>query len=567
MKGDQQGQKEPRVQRLMFFRVVIASFLFGIAALIQLKMPESLSVASLRAIYAIITATYLLSIVYVFLLKSIKNISINVYIQSIIDILLVTVLVYATGGVESVYSTLYPLVIIYSVLFLGRRGGLFIASVSGILYGLLVDLEFYGVIHPLYSGTYQYSMEPGAVLLRICVHIVSFYIVVFLTSYLVEIERQTKTLLTEKESAFDQLGILHHRIIESVGSGIMTVDLEGKIKTFNRAAEEITGVSPRDALGKKIDDVFPDFSRGMDGMQEKDEGSSAERFEVVLSSNGSNTILGFSVYPLIDPEGSGIGRIFIFQDLTSVKEMEREIESSRRLALMGEMSAILAHELRSPLASISGSVRLLKEGLQLRDSDRKLMDIILMGTDQLESLVRDFLLFARPDTSDRAAVEVKTLVDEVIESARVSLGRDQSVDIIKNVSGSSTTVHGNGGEIRQAVWNLVLNSFQAMPEGGTVEIQTRPGVDEDNRQTLEISVSDTGCGIEKTQLGRVREPFFTTKEKGTGLGLAIVSRIVASHGGVLTIESESGEGTRCRITLPVGDRSEEQMPGIGRRVR
>ncbi len=556
MKEGLQGHKKPRVQRLMFFRVVIASFLLGIAVIVQFRMPESLSATSLRATYLLIAATYLLSIVYVFLLKSIKNISVNVYIQGIVDILLVTVLVYVTGGIESVYSTLYPLIIISSVLFLGKRGGLFIASVSGILYGLLVDLEFYGLIHPLYSGVYQYNAEAGDVFLRICVHIVSFYVVVFLTSFLVEIERQTKTLLTEKESAFDQLGILHHRIVESVGSGIMTVDLGGRIKTFNRAAMEITGLASRDALEKSIDEIFPDFSRGMEDFKGGAGDPSAQRIEVVLSSNGNDTILGFSVYPLIDPEGNGIGRIFIFQDLTSIKEMEREIERSRRLALMGEMSAILAHELRSPLASISGSIRLLIDGLDLKDSDRKLMEIILMGKDQLENLVRDFLLFARPDTADRCVLDIGDLIDEVIGSARVSLGRNRDVDMIKNLC-AENEVYGNRGEIRQAVWNLVLNAFQAMPGGGTLEIETWTAVDKSNRRLLEISVSDTGCGIEETQMSKVHEPFYTTKEKGTGLGLAIVNRIITSHDGEFRIESDPGEGTRCTIVLPVAGRAEE----------
>lgn len=552
MKDNQRGQKgvETRVWWLMFFRVAIASFLLGVAAIIQFRMPDSLSVASIRAIYIIIGATYLLSIVYAFLWKAIKNVATNVYIQSTFDILLVTALVYVTGGIESVYSTLYPLVIIYSVLFLGRRGGLFIASASGILYGLLTDLEFYGVIHPLYSGTYHYTLEAGHVFLRICIHIASFYAVALLALFLVGIEKKTKTLLSEKESAFDQLDILHKSIIESVGSGIMTVDLGGRIKTFNRAAEDITGITPHDAIGRAVDDIFPGFSGAIDRVKGGGGDSSARRFEIVLSLNGDDTTLGFSIYPLIDQEGNGIGRIFIFQDLTSIKEMEREIEKNRKLALMGEMSAVLAHELRSPLASISGSIRLLMEGLNLEGSDRKLMEVILMGKDQLENLVRDFLLFARPDTLNCCAVDVEQIMDEVLESARFSPGWNEDVAVIKNLC-ARNEVYGNGIEIRQTLWNIVLNAFQAMPDGGTLEIETRPGVDEQDREILSISVSDTGCGIEQKHMNKVHEPFYTTKEKGTGLGLAIVNRIVESHGGTFRIESEPDRGTRCTIALPV----------------
>ena len=552
MKDNQQGQKgvEARVWWLMFFRFAIASFLLGIAVIIQFRMPDSLSVASIRAIYIIIATTYLLSILYVFLLRAIPSIFINVYIQSSLDILLVTGLVYVTGGIESVYSTLYPLIIIYSVLFLGKRGGLFVASASGILYGLLVDLEFYDVIHPLYSGTYQSNAEAGSVFLRICIHIASFYIVALLASFLVEIERRTKTLLSEKESAFDQLDILHKSIIESVGSGIMTVDLGGRIKSFNRAAEEITGIPSYEAMGRVVDDIFPDFSGALDRVKMRKKHFPAERFEIVLSSSGNDTALGFSIYPLIDPEGNGIGRIFIFQDLTSIKEMEREIEKNRKLALMGEMSAVLAHELRSPLASISGSTKLLMEGLNLKGSDRKLMEIILRGKDQLEILVRDFLLFARPDTRNRSTIDVGDIVSEILEAVRFSPGWNGNVEIVKNLC-EHNEVYGNGTEIRQTLWNIVLNAIQAMPDGGVLEIETRPGVDEDNREILAISVSDTGCGIEKKHMNKVHEPFYTMKEKGTGLGLAIVDRIVESHGGTFRIESEPHRGTRCTIALPI----------------
>ncbi|MBW2545263.1 MAG: PAS domain S-box protein [Deltaproteobacteria bacterium] len=557
MKNSRQEQKtvKARVQWLIFFRIAIASFLFGVAAIIQFRMPDSPSLHSIHAIYIIVGITYLLSILYVFLLKSIKNISINVYIQSLLDTLLVTGLVYSTGGIESVYSTLYPLIILYSALFLGKNGAAFVASACSIFYGLLVDLEFYGAIQPIYGGTYQYSVEAGHVFLRICIHVASFYVVALLASFVVEMERKTKALLSEKESAFDQLDILHKSIIESVGSGVMTVDLEGRIKSFNRAAEEITGIPSSGAMDRIIDDIFPDFSGAMSSATERGEGSPvARRFEIGLSSKRDAATLGFSIYPLIDPEGNDIGRIFIFQDLTSIKKMEKEIEKSRRLALMGEMSAALAHELRSPLASISGSIKLLTEDLKLEESDRKLMEIILMGKDQLENLVRDFLLFARPDTRDRCKIDVAGIMDEVLESIRFSPGWNGNVEVVKNLC-VQNEIYGNRTEIRQTLWNIVSNAFQAMPEGGTLEIETRLDAGEDNREALEIFVRDTGCGIEEKHMKNVREPFYTTKEKGTGLGLAVVSRIVESHGGTFRIESEPGNGTRCTILLPVAERS------------
>ncbi|MCD6486859.1 MAG: PAS domain S-box protein [Syntrophobacterales bacterium] len=559
MKDNHQEQKSAssKVQWLMFFRLAIASFLLGIVAIIQFNLPDSLPIASIHAIYILVIITYLLSILYVFLLKSIKNISINVYIQCLFDVVLVTILVYVTGGIESVYSILYPLIVIYSVLFLGKRGGLLVASVVSIMYGLLLDLEFYGTIHPIYDKIYQYDVNAGHVFLQICINIVSFYVVALLASFVVETEKKTKMLLSEKESAFDQLDILHKSIIESVGSGIMTVGPDSRVKSFNRAAEKITGMSSYDAMDRVVDDIFPDFPeiRGRIKEMERNPNPSSRRFEIALSPGVNDTILGFSIYPLIDPGGNSIGDILIFQDLTSIKKMEKEIEKNKRLALMGEMSAVLAHELRSPLASISGSVKLLMESLELEGSDRKLMEIVLMGKDQLENLVRDFLLFARPDTHNRCKIDIENIIDEILESIHFSPGWNEKVEIGENLCGQGE-VYGNSTEIKQALWNIVLNALQAMPDGGVLGIETKLDVGENNCEFLEISVNDTGCGIEKKHINSVLEPFYTMKEKGTGLGLAVVNRIVESHGGVFRIESEPYKGTRCTILLPVDEQKE-----------
>jgi len=539
----------------MFFRLAVVSFILGISAFTQFRMPGTLAASSIRSIYFLISVTYLFSILNLALLKTIKSVSLNVYFQSTFDILLVTTLVYVTGGIGSVYSPLYPLIIIYSVLFLGKNGGVFVASASGILYGLLVDLEFYGVIHPIYSRTYLYSTDPGHVFLKICVHIVSFYTMALLTSFVVDMEKKTKTLLSEKETAFDQLDILYKSIIESVGSGIMTVDLEGRIKSCNKAAGEITGMRSCEVENRAVDDIFPDFSEAIRTQKDQNKNLSTKRFEIAFSSTSGQSILGFSIYPLIDPEENNIGNIFIFQDLTVFKKMEEEIEKNRKLAFMGEMSAVLAHELRSPLVSISGSIRLLMEDLKLEGSNKKLMKIILMGKEQLENLVRDFLLLARPDTRNRCKIDIQSVTDEVIESVRFSPGWNGTVNIIKNLCDQNET-YGNRMEIRQVLWNVVLNSLQAMPDGGVLEIGTKHDTYDGSHEFLEISVKDTGCGIEKKHLSNVLDPFFTTKENGTGLGLAIVSRIIESHNGRLRIESEPGKGTKCSIFLPAGSGQE-----------
>jgi len=534
-----------RLRWLMFYRVITVSFFLGIAAIIQLRGVEPLPQTSLYSIYAIIGITYLLSILYVFLLKKITKIFVNIYIQCFFDVISITALVYATGGVESIYPTLYPLIIIYSALFLGGKGVILIASFSSIMYGLLLDLEFYRVIQPIYSVPHVYVSSPGYVFSRIFAHIASFYIIAVLSNFVVRQERRARVLLSERESAFEQLDLLHRSIIESVGSGIMTADRAGRIRSLNRAAEEISGYLFDKIKGKKIEAVFPNM---FEVMKKKD--GILDRFELTLSrQDDENKILGFSVFPLIDPGGKNIGNIYIFQDLTSVRNMEREVEKSKKLAFIGEMASVLAHELRTPLVSIGGSIQLLRKDLKLDKTDRKLMNIILRGKDQLEDLANNFLFLARSNSENRSRIKIREIFDDIIESIRFGPDWTENIEIERDIS-VRNDVYGNKTEIRRIFWNITLNALQSMPDGGKLKISARKINENSGKELLEVSISDTGCGIGKENMGKVLEPFYTTKERGTGLGLAIVNRIVEIHRGEFRIESELNKGTTCTILLP-----------------
>ena len=539
---------DKRLRWLTFFRVVIATFLLGTTTFIRIKETEPSLQAALAPVYFIIALIYLFSFACLFIPKIIKNIRLNIYIQSLSDVSLITGLVYVTGGIESIYSVLYPLVIIYSTLFLAGRGGLISASVGSIFYGLLLDLEYYGLIQPIYTRDYDYNYEARYIFSRIVIHIISFYIIALLTSFAVKQEKRARDLLEEKESAFDQLDLLHKSIIESVDSGILTIDLNGNIKSFNKGAEEITGFLRFEIINKKLDDVFPVLSSMLNKENQWKQGS---RFEVT----DSEKILGCSVTPLVDSNRKKVGNTLIFQDLTVIKEMERKIERNKRLAFVGEMAAGLAHEIRNPLASISGPIQMLSKDLRLDETDRKLMQIILRGKDRLDGFVKDFLLLARPKPSERKDINVKVIIDDLLESLRFSPEWREDIEVIKNLC-NQTSIYGNKAEIRQVIWNIISNAVQAMPEGGKLKIETTPipplvkGEFPDTKEYLEIRISDNGCGFEKKNQDKVFEPFYTTKKNGTGLGLAIVNRIVESHMGKIRIKSKPGKGTNCVVLLP-----------------
>jgi two-component system, NtrC family, sensor histidine kinase PilS len=542
-----------RFRWLMLARVIIVTFLLGLTTFIETMGMSSQSEISVSMLFYTILLAYFLSILFLLLPKYLPNISLNIYIQSICDVTLVTAMVYATGGIRSIYSVFYPLIVIYSVIFLARKGGFIIASVAGIFYGFFANMELNGLIYPFFSDhTADYSLNAGYVFTRIITHVLSFYLIVFLASFVVEQERKTRTLLAEKQGAFDQLDLLHRSIIESVDTGILTIDLNGQIKSFNRAATEITGLSFRNIGNRKLSDIFShppplktEFE--IDGKRSLIK----TRFETSFVTGAERKlVLGGSVSPLRDPLGVLIGNIIVFQDLTTINEMKESLEKSRRLAFIGEMAAGLAHEIRNPLASISGSIQMLREDLTRNETNARLMKIILRGKDQLESFLKDFLLMARPAPGIREMLDIRETIREVIESLRCVADWHEGLDVSMALADEPLHIRANKIEIRQVIWNLILNAVQAMPEGGVLKIEANPARSGE-RDGVEIKISDTGPGMEEQDLKKIFEPFYTTRDMGTGLGLAVVSRIMALYDGKIHVQSEFGKGTLFTLWIPV----------------
>jgi len=269
-----------------------------------------------------------------------------------------------------------------------------------------------------------------------------------------------------------------------------------------------------------------------------------------LTKGNKTLTLGCSISDLKDREGKKIGDIMIFQDLTAIIKMEEELNKSQRLAIIGEMAAGLAHEMRNPLASISGSIQILKKDVKLSDMDKRLMSIILRGKDQLDNIIKDFLLLARPATGNHEPLLMKEIIEDVVESVQYVPDWMDKIKVRLSFS-DSAAIHANRTEMREVIWNLIVNAIQAMPDGGELSIETRNSTDNTPHGLLEILISDTGCGIEAEYLDEIFEPFYTTKERGTGLGLTIVNRIVERHGGTIRIESTPEDGTTCILRLPI----------------
>jgi two-component system sensor histidine kinase PilS (NtrC family) len=551
----QETHTSKRLRLLIGSRLAIATFLLAMAGYFRWKENINVPDISQTSVFVIIFLVYLLSVIYVLLDKFINSLKPNIYIQSIGDVLIITSLVYFTGGIRSIYPVFYQLVIIYSVLFLGRRGGLFIASGCAILYGILVNLQYYRVIDPVYFNVgFDMNSAAGYVFFRTLIYILSFYIIALLASFVVEREKKAQVLLMERENAFEQLDLLHRSIIESIDAGILTASLQGSIKSFNRAAENITGYASSEILNRDINEVFQGYPLMLEKTNAEGDDprkGPAKRSEISITAKAGHRLsLGCSISPLNDHQGRRIGNILIFQDLSAIKLMEEALEKNRRLAFIGEMAAGLAHEMRNPMASISGSIQLLKRGLVLNDADDRLMQIILRGKDQLESFIKDFLLMARPAAGTRDLCDVNAVVDDVVEALHYIPEWDDRFSVRKDLAGP-VMLHANKTEIRQILWNLCVNAVQAMPEGGTVQVSVRTLHVRNADPHLELRVADTGEGIPEEDGLKIFEPFYTTKEKGTGLGLAIVNRIVEGYKGKITIDGEYGQGAAFLISLPI----------------
>jgi two-component system, NtrC family, sensor histidine kinase PilS len=545
------NQSERNTRWIVFSRIAVVSYFLGVTIFIQFRTVGQLPEELLWASYILISAVYIFSVLCLVLPRTTRYLRMDITIQSVFDVFFVTGIVLVTGGIDSVYSVLYSLVIIYSALFMGRKGGLSIAALGSLCYVVLINLDI--------AASYEFLYDEGIVprgeltrsyiLTRAITHVASFFLMALLTSFVVEQERKTKRLLAEKVTAFDRLDLLHRSIIESVDTGILTVNLDGYIRSFNRAAEEISGYASEEVGNRSIEDIFPGVWAVISPTEHEERKRQRKRSEVVIrKKTGQSMILGISESPLFE-RGVKIGSILIFQDLTSFKELEREGEKNKQLAFIGQMAAGLAHELRTPIQSISGSIQILRRDLELGPTDERLMQVILRAKDQMESLVRNFLLMARSNLGRRSETDIGLLVEDVIESLTFGAEWNSRVELRKTL-GQELLVMGDPAEIRQILWNLMINAMQAMPEGGTLSVTACPERLDGEPPAVRIEIGDTGCGIATADLEKIWEPFYTTKERGSGLGLAIVRRIVENHGGAVAVRSDAQSGTQFSIRLP-----------------
>jgi two-component system sensor histidine kinase PilS (NtrC family) len=450
------------------------------------------------------------------------------YAQIGVDLLLITLAVNRTGGVDSYLSSLYFLEIVVSSILLEKRGAFVTGTASSAIHFAHMDLGYFGYI-PFPPTT----IDLPSLQYIISLSIFGFCSVAFLSNFLAESWRRTGVELQKSTGQVAFLQAFSDRIIDSLGTGLVTTDAEGRIYLFNRAAEYISGYEADRALRLRISEVFP-------GLGPR---SGVARFEISASRpDGVSVNLRFSVSPVMIDDKNTAGYVWCFDDVTELRLLERQMRQKEQMAALGAMSAGIAHEIRNPLASIAGSFNLLQSDLNLDDNQRQLAEIITRETERLNRTITEFLRYARPLPPNRKRVDLSELISETMQLMRNSPELKQEHRIETRLR--PVTIDADESMMRQVFYNLASNAFRAMPDGGTLTIKL-----EGRNGSAQIRFEDTGVGLGEDELKRLFVPFNSTFKNGTGLGLPLVYQIVNAHSGAISVRSQKGMGTTVIIDL------------------
>jgi two-component system sensor histidine kinase PilS (NtrC family) len=329
-----------------------------------------------------------------------------------------------------------------------------------------------------------------------------------------------------------------------MSSGLLTTDSRQRVTFLNRPGGDMLGLDPARVTGCYLSDLNLPFPHDWDSIRRRARGREPYRAETEFDRGSFRQVLGYSLRVLEGADGDE-GTLILFQDLTDVKKLERRARFNEQLAAVGELAAGIAHEIRNPLASISGSVQVLSNELTVGTAERRLMEIIVSESNRLSKILEEFLRFVRPHERRVAVFDVATTVAEVMDLFRLSDEVSDAHRIEVDVRPSSSLLSGDRDQIRQIVYNVAKNAVRAMDAGGTLTIVGR-----EQDGWYSIRFSDTGRGMSPDELARLFTPFSTAFDGGTGLGMAIVRAIVEDHGGAIDAESLPGEGTTVNILLP-----------------
>lgn len=532
----------PEVLRgLLATRVVVVSTLLVSALLIQLTFSIWLP---LSPIYYLAAAAYSTSIVALATLGRFDA-GVNAVIQLLGDLAVVTGLVWVSGGPDSGFTFLYLAVVVSGTLLFGRGGGLVTAGLASVFYAVLLQVVQSGALPP--PSTEEIPLRVwtrGQLAGNVLTNVGAFTATALLVAAASEKLRDARLLAERRKEEVARLQALHSSVLASMSSGVVTSDLSDRISFANPPALELLHRRPEDLVGRPL------WETGLVSEQllrsDRGPGNEVLRFEGNQTPLGPEVYFGVTVTPLRDGEGRVTGRILIFQNLTEMKKLESEVRLKEKLAAVGELAAAIAHEIRNPLASISGSVQVLSASAPPGSSERRLMEIAVQESHRLSSILEDFLKYVRPREQAIEIVDAAAALRDVVTLLTHSDELSSAHRVTLRLQPESVSLRADPGQLRQVFWNLLRNAIAAMPGGGTLALEASVA-----DETWSVTVADEGKGMSRDEQDRLFTPFAHAVPGGTGLGLAIVYRIVEEHGGRIRVRSAPGEGTEITLTLPL----------------
>ena len=534
---------------LIVGRLLTAILLFVIGLIWkQSNNPEQ----SLTKGISLLSIVAVFTIIYAVIWRISRNTLVQARFQLGVDVLLITWLVWNSDAIHSPYIALYIVVIAISSLFLSAREAVIMSVASAVAFTTctLISTNLgQGPANALVSNSIPQTVQ------TVGMFDVAFFVVGLLSARLAERQSRSDVRLLAATQSLANLRALHERIVESIRSGVVTTDLEGRIYTFNLAAKEITGYEEETVRGKQASIFFGEMKERIAlSLNALAEGKPLPRFETdCLTSEGLRLRLGFSIAPLFSEANETTGLVLTFQDLTQVRALEETSRRQDRLAAIGRMAASIAHEIRNPLAAMRGSIQMLRSEMDNDSSQTELMEIILRESDRLNRIITDFLSYARPRSLTQSTVDVGDLLHQTFALLRHSPEILATQTIVEELPPMQLVADADEGQLKQVFWNLARNALQAMPNGGTL----RASLQQNSNNRLRIAFSDTGRGMTPDQVEHLFEPFSSTTG-GTGLGLSIVYQIIRDHGGTINVRSREGQGTTITIELPIANSTEPQ---------
>ncbi len=517
---------------LVRVRIFILTLLLAIELAVAQFSPAPLP---MRLFISTILFWYSLSLFYVLLLSFWQEHRLQASLQVLTDLVLVSLVVHETGGWDSSLNFLYPLIIIVASVLLPRVWGQLVAALAFILYGTVLELNYYGVI-PSYCTTH-----PGLKALQaiIFVNLFAFLAVAYLAGLLTTKLRQVGVQLKDTSGALESLQALHENIIHSISSGLITTGLDGRITLINAAAQRLLERDPGELLGAPVDQLFLDPLPTVESQPNHGE----VRFEGAHAK--FRKTVRVRIAALTVPDRGDLGYVYVLDDLTEIRRLEREVRMQDRLAAVGRLAAAIAHEIRNPLTSIAGSVSMLSGVPEMNEDHRRLLDIVTRESQRLNSIITDFLAYSRTKKYSFDKVDLIELVEDTLTLMDHRMTAEKTgISIERHFAAPEAWAVADGDKLKQVFWNFCENAVRAMKTGGKLTVAIESLADD-----WQVAFTDTGAGMTPQQTEKVFEPFQSNFEGGTGLGLAIVYQIVQAHEGKVWARSRPGQGTTFVLRL------------------